>query len=86
MRTKDFALQLATSKAKQADQEMLLAQARTTQEEQEAIIRTLREQMDVLQQTINSAEIQAQQGAPHLSGSGVSPPQDPGGGETLQGS
>ena len=74
MKTKDFALQLAASKAKQADQEILLAQARTTQEEQEAIIRTLRQQMEALQQTNKSAECQSQQGAPHLSGSGVSPP------------
>ncbi len=74
MKTKDFALQLAASKAKQADQEILLAQACTTQEEQEAIIHTLHEQMEALQQTSNSAEIWAQQDAPHLSGSGVSPP------------
>ena len=85
MKTKAFALQLAESKAKQADQETLLAKARTTQEEQEATIRALRHQMEVLQQISNTAEIQAQQGAPHLSGSGVCPPQDPGGGETLQG-
>lgn len=55
MKTKDFALQLAASKAKQADQETLLAQARTTQEEQTAIIRTLREQMEALKQTNNKA-------------------------------
>ena len=85
MKAKDFALQLAASKAKQADQETLLAQARTAQEEQEVIIRSLRHQMQTLQQTINTAEIHAQQGSPHLSGSGVSSPQDPGGGETLQG-
>ena len=85
MKAKDFALQLAASKAKQADQDTLLAQARTAQEEQEAIIRSLRHQMETLQQTVNTAEIHAQQGSPHLSGSGVSPPQDPGGGDTLQG-
>ena len=79
MKTKDFALQLAASKAKQADQEILLAQARTAQEEQEAIIRTLRQQMEALQQTNKSAEFQTQQGAPHLSGSGVSPPPGSGG-------
>ena len=78
MKAKDFALQLAASKAKQADQDTLLAQARTAQEEQEAIIRSLRHQMETLQQTVNTAEIHAQQGSPHLSGSGVSPPR-PGG-------
>ena len=86
MKTKDFALQLAASKAKQADQEILLAQARNTQEEQEAIIRRLHDQMEALKQSHKLAEVQTQQGAPHLSGSGVSPPLDPGGGETLQGS
>ena len=85
MKTKDFALQLAASKAKQADQEILLAQARTTQEEQEAIIRTLRQQMEALQQTNKSAEFQTQQGAPTLVEAESPPPQDPGGGETLQG-
>ncbi len=85
MKTKEFALQLAASKAKQADQDSLLRQAQVRQEEQEATIRKLREEMEILQQFKTTAEIQAQQGAPHLSGSGVSHPQDPGGGETLQG-
>ena len=74
MKTKDFALQLAASKAKQADQEILLAQACNTQEEQEAIIRKLRDQMEALKQSNKLAEVQTQQGAPPLSGSGVSPP------------
>ena len=85
MKTKEFALQLAASKAKQADQDSLLRQAQVRQEEQEATIRKLREEMEILQQFKTTAEIQAQQGAPHLSGSGVSHPQDSGDGETLQG-
>ena len=42
--------------------------------------------MEQLQQKTTSAESQTQQGAPHLSGSGAPPPDDPGGGEALQGS
>ena len=71
LKTKDFALQLADSKAKQAQQENLIAQ--------------LQQQMEELKRLNNTAESGAQQGAPHLSGSGASPPIDPGGGEALQG-
>ena len=71
LKTKDFALQLANSRAKQAEQESLIIQ--------------LQQQMEDLRQLQNTAEPDAQQGAPHLSGSGASPPTDPGGGEALQG-
>ncbi len=68
LRTRDLAIQLATSSAKQA--------------EQEAIILQLKEQLNKMTSTAGSS---AEEGAPHLSGSGVSPPGDPGGGETPQG-
>jgi hypothetical protein len=71
LKTKDFALQLADSRAKQAQQENLIAQ--------------LQQQMEELKRLNNTAESGTQQGAPHLSGSGASPPVDPGGGEALQG-
>ena len=76
LKTKEFALQLADSRAKQAQQESLIAQ--------------LQHQMEILKRSHNIAEtdlseIESQQGAPHLSGSGVSPPIDPGGGESPQG-
>ena len=71
LKTKDFALQLANSRAKQAQQESLIVQ--------------LQQQMEDLRQLNNTAESGTQQGAPHLSGSGASPPIDPGGGEALQG-
>ena len=60
LKTKDFALQLATSRAKQAEQESLIIQ--------------LQQQMEDLRQLNNTAESGTQQGAPHLSGSGASPP------------
>ena len=68
--TRDLALQLATSAAKQAEQEALILQ--------------LREQMNRMTSTAGDLTGD-QQGSPHLSGSGVSPPGDPGGGETPQG-
>ena len=71
LKSKDFALQLADSRAKQAQQENLITQ--------------LQQQMESLKQLNNTAESGTQQGAPHLSGSGASPPIDPGGGEALQG-
>jgi hypothetical protein len=71
LKTKDFALQLADSRAKQALQENLIA--------------SLQQQMEELKKMNNTAEPEPQQGAPHLSGSGASPPIDPGGGEALQG-
>jgi hypothetical protein len=71
LKTKDFALQLADSRAKQAQQESLIAQ--------------LQHQMKELKQLNSTAESGTQQVAPHLSGSGASPPIDPGGGEALQG-
>ena len=71
LRTKDIALQLASSRAKQA--------------EQEHTINLLRQQMMSLQQPTNNVDPHDQQGAPHLSGSGAPPPADPGGGEALQG-
>jgi hypothetical protein len=71
IKTKDIALQLADSRAKQAQQENLIMQ--------------LQQQMESLKQLNNTAESGTQQGAPHLSGSGASPPIDPGGGEALQG-
>ena len=70
-RTKDIALQLASSRAQQAEQEQLIA--------------TLRQQMNELQKSSNSAASHDQQGSPHLSGSGAPPPDDPGGGAALQG-
>jgi ribosomal protein S24E len=60
LKTKDFALQLADSRAKQAQQEDLITQ--------------LQQQMKALKQLNNTAESGTQQGAPHLSGSGASPP------------
>ena len=76
LKTKDFALQLADSRAKQAQQESIIAQ--------------LQHQMEELKRHNSTAETaqtgtEPQQGAPHLSGSGVSPPIDPGGGESPQG-
>ena len=71
LKTKDYALQLADSRAKQA--------------EQISIIAKLQQQMEELKRLKNIAEPATQQGAPHLSGSGASPPTDPGGGEALQG-
>jgi hypothetical protein len=71
LKTKDMALQLASSKAKQAEQEHLIA--------------SLKQQMEQLQRTTDIAESQTQQGAPHLSGSGAPPPDDPGSGEAPQG-
>ncbi len=71
LKTKDFALQLAGSRAKQAEQVALIAQ--------------LQQQMEELKRLHNIAETGSQQGAPHLSGSGASPPTDPGGGEAPQG-
>ena len=50
LRTKDIALQLASSRAKQA--------------EQEQIIRSLKQQMEQLQQTKTEADSQKQQGTP----------------------
>ncbi len=85
LKTKDFALQLAESRAKQADQAILLQQSQATQSQQESIITALQQQMEELQHIINTAESQTQQGAPHLSGSGASSPADPGGGEAPQG-
>ena len=41
--------------------------------------------MEDLKKLQHIAEPETQQGAPHLSGSGASPPVDPGGGEALQG-
>ncbi len=76
LKTKDFALQLADSRAKQAQQESLIAQLQNQMEELKRI--------NNLAETGSSAS-EAQQGAPHLSGSGVSPPIDPGGGESPQG-
>ncbi len=72
LKTKDIALQLASSRARQAEQDQL--------------IQSLKQQMEQLQQKNTSADSQTQQGAPHLSGSGAPPPEDPGGGEALQGS
>ncbi len=71
LKTKEFALQLADSREKQAEQVALIAQ--------------LQQQMEELKRLHNIAEPATQQGAPHLSGSGASPPSDPGGGEALQG-
>ena len=71
LKTKDFALQLADSRAKQAEQVSLIAQ--------------LQQQMEELKRLHSIAESGSQQGAPHLSGSGASPPTDPGGGEAPQG-
>jgi hypothetical protein len=71
LKTKDFALQLADSRAKQAEQVSLIAK--------------LQQQMEELKRLQHIAEPVTQQGAPHLSGSGASPPTDPGGGEALQG-
>ena len=85
--TKDFAIQLADSRAQLADSRMQLLDTKTKMSEQEKMIEQLQRQLEQLQQTNVIAETLAQQGAPHLSGSGVSPPpRDPGGGETLQGS
>ena len=86
LKTKDFAIQLADSRAQLADSRMQLLDTKTKMSEQEKMIEQLQRQLEQLQQTNVIAETQAQQGAPHLSGSGVSPPRDPGGGETLQGS
>ena len=72
LKTKDFALQLAESRAKQAEQVALITQ--------------LQQQMEDLKKLQHIAEPETQQGAPHLSGSGASPPANPGGGEALQGS
>ncbi len=69
LRTRDLALQLATSTARQAKQEDLILQ--------------LREQMNRMTST-GGYLTGDQQGSPHLSGSGVSPPGDPGGDETPQ--
>ena len=71
LKTKDIALQLASSRARQAEQDQLIA--------------SLKQQMEQLQRTTNNADAQTQQGAPHLSGSGAPPPDDPGGGEAPQG-
>jgi len=71
LKTKDFALQLADSRAKQAEQVTLIAK--------------LQQQMEDLKKLQHIAEPETQQGAPHLSGSRASPPIDPGGGEALQG-
>ena len=54
LKTKDIALQLADSRAAQAQQEALIAQ--------------LQQQMAELRQLKNTAESEPQQGAPHLSG------------------
>ena len=86
LRTKDFAIQLADSRALLAESEMQLSNSKAKQTEQENMIMQLQRQLEQLQKTKDMAGIQTQQGAPHLSGSGVSPPYDPGGGETLQGS
>jgi hypothetical protein len=86
LKTKDFAIQLADSRAQLADSRMQLLDTKTKMSEQEKMIEQLQRQLEQLQQTNVIAETLAQQGAPHLSGSGVSPPRDPGGGETLQGS
>ena len=85
LKTKDFALQLAESRAKQADQAILLQQSQITQSQQESIITALQQQREELQHIINTAESQTQQGAPHLSGSGASSPADLGDGEAPQG-
>ena len=71
LKTKEIALQLASSRAKQAEQDHL--------------IQSLKQQLEQLQRTSDSAASQEQQGAPPLSGSGAPPPDDPGGGEALQG-
>jgi hypothetical protein len=71
LKTKDIALQLASSRARQAEQDQLIL--------------SLKQQMEQLQRQNMNAESQTQQGAPHLSGSGAPPPDDPGGGEALQG-
>ena len=60
LKTKDFALKLADSRAKQAQQENLIAK--------------LQQQMEELKWLNNTAESGTQQGAPHLSGRGASPP------------
>ncbi len=59
LKTKDFAIQLANSRAKQAEQMALIAQ--------------LQQQMEELKKLHNIAEPSTQQGPPHLSGSGASP-------------
>ncbi len=61
LKTKDMALQLATSRARQAEQDQLIA--------------SLKQQMEQLQRTNKDADSQIQQGAPHLSGSRASPHQ-----------
>jgi hypothetical protein len=71
LKTKDIALQLASSRAKQAEQEHLIA--------------SLKQQMEQLQRTTNDAESRTQQGTPHLSGSGAAHPRDPGSGAAPQG-
>jgi len=71
LKTKDIALQLASSRARQAEQDQLIL--------------SLKQQMEQLQRQNMNTESQTQQGAPHLSGSGAPPPEDPGGGEALQG-
>ena len=71
LKTKDIALQLASSRAKQAEQEHLIA--------------SLKQQMEQLHRPTDNADSQTQQGAPHLSGSGAPPLDDPGSGEVPQG-
>ena len=70
LRTKDIALQRASSRAKEA--------------EQEQIIRSLKLQMEQLQRTRHEADSQQQQGTPP-SVEAEPPPDDQGGGEALQG-
>lgn len=70
LKTKDIALQLASSRAKQAEQDQL--------------IKSLKQQMEQLQRINDNADSQQQQ-PPPLSGSGAPPSDDPGGGEALQG-
>ena len=71
LKTKDIALQLASSRAKQAEQDHL--------------IKSLKQQMEQLQRINDNAASHQQQGTPPLSGSGAPPSDDPGGGEALQG-
>ena len=79
LKTKDFAIQLADSRAQLADSRTQLIDTTARMTEQEKLIEQQQRQLEQLKQTNVIAETQAQQGAPHLSGSGVSPPPGSGG-------
>lgn len=70
LKTKDIALQPASSHAQQAEQDQLIL--------------SLKQEMEQLQQKNKSAELQTQQGAPTLV-EAEPPPEDPGVGEAPQG-